>query len=75
MLNCELYIMVHIVAKGGRKLIISVCWMQGWVHLIWTPLPLLLCHGTPGTKLNVTRKNGVHSHLLINVALSLLLYH
>lgn len=24
MLNCELYITVHTVAKGGRKLIISV---------------------------------------------------
>lgn len=43
MLNCELYIKVHTVAKGGRKLIISVCWMQGWVRLIWTlSLPLSL---------------------------------
>lgn len=29
MLNCKLYITVHAVAKGGRKLIISLCWMQG----------------------------------------------
>lgn len=44
MLNCELYIMVHTVAKGGRKLIISVCWMQGLgaPHLDSTTSPSLL---------------------------------
>lgn len=40
MLNCKLYITVHTVAEGGRKLIIWVCWMQSVVHLIWTPPPL-----------------------------------
>lgn len=65
--------MVHTVAKGGRKLIISVCWMQSWVRLIWTP-PLPLCHSTPGTQLNETRKNGVRRHFLINMALPPLLY-
>lgn len=74
MLNCKLYITVHTVAEGGRKLIIRVCWMQSVVHLVQTP-STSPCHRSLGTQRDVTRKNEVRSHLLINIALALLSDH
>lgn len=74
MLNCKLYITVHTVAKGGKETHYFGLLDAGLgaPHLDPTTSP---CHRTPGTKLNLTRKNGVRSHLLINIALPLLLYH
>lgn len=71
MLNCKLYITAHTAAEGGRKLIIWACWMQSVVHLSWTPATSP-CHCTLGTQRDVTGKNEVCSHLLINIALPLL---
>lgn len=67
-------ISVHTVAKRGEEThyFSLLDAGPGAPHLDSTSPP---CRCTPGTKRNVTRKNGLCSHLLINIALPLLLYH